>query len=126
MTAQLDGQLDLLDLLAPACASCGTVGDRDSPYDVRLFPRLHIEVEPGVCKEMVWARTGYWHAVWAVKNFDRWFKLAPAGTEQYVKQLQATTDERDRFEARCAAYTAHAGESWLTPRNERHQNDRKG
>lgn len=112
-TLQLDGQLDLLDLLPLTCHYCGATVDRDRPYDVHNFPRFHAEAEPGLCKEMAWARRGYRHAIWAVSNFDRWFKLATAGTEQYAKQLQSMTAERDRFEARCAAYTARVGSAWL-------------
>lgn len=113
MTLQLEGQLDLFDMLPLVCQHCGEVCNLDRPYDVHNFPRIHAEIEPGICKEMVWARRGYRHAIWAVENFDHWFRLAPAGTEQYAKQLQSMTAERDRFGARCATYTAHAGDAWL-------------
>ena len=113
MTLQLDGQLDLFDMLPLVCQHCGEVCDLDRSYDVHHFPRVHAEREPGVCEEMAWARHWYRHAVWAVENFGNWFDLAAPGTERYAKQLQSTTAERDNFEARCAAYTARVGSAWL-------------
>ncbi|MFJ7748688.1 hypothetical protein ACIQXM_01880 [Arthrobacter sp. NPDC097144] len=113
MTLQLEGQLDLFALLPLVCQHCGEVCNLDRPYDVHNFPRFHTEAEAGLCKELAWARRGYRHAIWAVSNFDRWFKLAAPGAEQYAKQLQSMTAERDRFEARCAAYTARVGSAWL-------------
>lgn len=113
MTLQLEGQLDLFALLPLVCQRCGEVCNLDRPYDVRSFSRIHGETTPGVCEEMAWARRGYRHAIWAVENFDRWFKLAAPGTERHAKQLQSMTAERDRFEARCAAYTARVGNAWL-------------
>ena len=113
MTLQLDGQLDLFDMLPLVCQHCGEACDLDRSYDVHNFPRVHAEATPGVCEEMAWARRGYRHAIWAVENFDRWFDLAPPRSERYAKQLQSMTEERDRFAARCAAYTARVGSAWL-------------
>lgn len=120
MTLQLDGQLDLLDLLPPTCVCCGAVADPGHPYDVHRFPKQHSEVEAGVCKEMAWARRGYQQAMWAVENFGSWFHLASPGSERYREQLRAMEEERDRFEARCAIYTARVGTDWMrTSINER-------
>lgn len=113
MTLQLEGQLDLFDMLPLICQHCGEVCDVDRPYDAHHFPRVHAEATPGVCEEMAWARRGYRHAIWAVENFDSWYELAPPGSERCEKQLQSMTEQRDRFEARCAAYTARAGSAWL-------------
>lgn len=113
MTLQLAGQLDLFDMLPLVCQHCGATADQDRPYDILNFSRTHAEAESGVCEEMAWARRGYRQSMWAVSNFEGWFKLAAPGTERYAKQLQSTTAERDRFEARCAAYTARVGSTWL-------------
>lgn len=110
---QLEGQVDIFDLLPRSCRHCGATADTGRPYDFHNFSRVHAESAPGVCEEMAWARRGYLHAVWAVENFDQWFELAPPGSERYAKQLQSTTEERDNFTARCAAYTARVGSAWL-------------
>ena len=115
MTLQLEGQLDLFDMLPLICQHCGEACDLDCSYDVHHFPRVHAEVTPGVCEEMAWARRGYRHAIWAVENFDRWYELAEPGSEKYEGQLRSATDERDRFAARCAAYTARVGSAWMEP-----------
>lgn len=113
MSIQLDGQTDMFDCLPLTCQHCGAMCEPNRPYDAHNFPRVHAQSEPGVCKEMDWARRGYRHAIWAVENFANWFELAPPGSERYERQLQSMTEERDRFEARCAAYTARVGSAWL-------------
>lgn len=113
MTLQLDGQVGIFDLLPQSCRHCGATVDTEHPYDFHNFARVHADSAPGACEEMAWARRGYRHAIWAVENFGSWFDLAPPGSEIYEKQLQSMTEERDRFEARCAAYTARVGSAWL-------------
>lgn len=113
MSTQLDGQLDLFDLLPLACQYCGEVCDQRRAYEVHNFPRFHTETMPGVCKEMAWAVRGYRHAVWAVENFGSWYELAQPGSEIWERQLLSMTGERDQFEEWCTAYTAQAGTQWL-------------
>lgn len=113
--AQLEGQVDIFELLSRNCPHCGATADVEQPYDFHNFARVHAESAPGVCGEMAWAARGYQHAVWAVENFGNWYTLNEPGTEKYERQLQSMTEERDRFEATCAAYTARVGSAWLEP-----------
>lgn len=109
----LEGQLSALDILPETCPHCMTSVAPEQPYAYRHFSRAHAMVEPGVCKEMAWARRGYLHALWSVANFDSWYTQAMPGSQKHIKAIQWAADELDSFTNRCRNYFARKGTQWM-------------